>query len=191
MRSLSLFLSIVIVAVSSILYILKSPYWYYPAVIGIWLLFDNLSHLRKNRTTLDLLINKDYKGFYILYFSLAVLGVLIELIGRVILNFWSYSYLNPLFILITTPMFYPFILMSFKETFFLVKSFVKHGPISLIVSMLIGIIIWGVPNVFSHDWVYTIPYFSFEVFHINIIIIFGWSILILSPVYIYKILNVD
>ena len=52
--------------------------------------------------------------------------------------------------------------------------------------MVAGIIIWEIPNLFSKDWIYTIPYISFNIIGINIIVIIGWVVLIGFPVYIYN-----
>ena len=68
-----------------------------------------------------------------------------------------------------------------------INSFIKNH-ISIPISMLLGIVIWEIPNIYSKDWIYTIPYITYEIFHINLVVILGWILLILGPVYIYKIL---
>lgn len=190
MRKTSLILSILLIFISIILYNIKNHYWYYPAVIGAWLLFDYLSHLYKNKTTLDLLIKKQYKRFIKVYIALSFFGILIEIGGIKLLKFWSYTYLTPLILIISVPILYPFILMSFREMYNFIHSLVKNNFLSVILSMILGIIIWEVPNIYSQDWIYKIPYITFEIFHINIIIIFSWVILILGPIYIYKLLKI-
>lgn len=198
----SLIIGITIIIISVILYVSNSPYWFFPAPIGIWLLFDSLSSLRKNKTTLDLLITKDYKKFFIVYSVLFILGFLTELLGIIILNFWSYASFNYQTDLLSIlnrlskyPLeglgffIWPFILMSFKETYSFIKSYFNK-KISFILSMVLGILIWETPNIFSKDWIYTIPYINLEIFHINIIVIIGWSLLIGFPLIIYKKLNI-
>jgi len=186
-RTFSWILSVLALLLAIFLYVFRNPYWYYPAVIGVWFFFDNLSHLRGQKTTLDFLLkSKPRRGLY-LYFSLFLLGFFIEIIGRIFLNLWYYPRLPPFVVNTLTFLFYPFILMSFRETYVFTQSFFGHPLPSVIMSMLFGILIWEIPNVYSQDWVYTILYSSLEAFHINVIVIFGWSILILAPLYIYKI----
>lgn len=202
-RIICLIIGITIIIISVILYISNSPYWHFPAPIGVWLLFDSLSSLRKNKTTLDLLITKDYKKFFMIYGALFILALLIESLGALILNFWSYALVNyqtdiPSILdrLSKYPLeglgffIWPFILMSFREMYNFLHSFIKKNILTVISAMLLGILIWEVPNVFSKDWIYTIPYISFEIFHINIVAIIGWGILILGPLYVYKLLKI-
>jgi len=185
----SLIISIAIIIISNILYFQKNPYWYYPAVLGVFLLFDYLSYLRKNKTTLSILFSKKYKLFFRLYLYLFILGLLIELIGRFLLNLWHYPLVNPIIKNTLGFIFYPFILMSFKEMYFFLKSFFKRKTITTISAMILGIIIWEIPNVFSKDWIYTIPIIKQEILGINIIVIIGWVILIQGPIIIYKWIN--
>ena len=202
-KIISLIIGITIIILSVILYISNSPYWFFPAPIGIWLLFDSLSSLRKNKTTLDLLIAKDYKKFFMIYGVLFILGLLIESLGVVILNFWSYALVNyqtdiPSILnrLSKYPLeglglfIWPFILMSFREMYNFLHSFIKKNILTVISAMLLGIIIWEIPNIFSKDWVYSIPYITLEIFHINIVVIISWVILILGPLYVYKLLKI-
>ncbi len=197
LRKISIIASLILVIISPILFYLKSPVWYYPGVLGVWLLFDNLSHLRKNKTTLDLILKGDYKKFVILYLTLLLFGFLIEGIGSLLLKFWSYPKLwsyEPLskliFINTIGYLFWPSILMSFRETFNVLYSLLKNKVLSIVASMIIGIFIWEIPNTFSKDWIYKFPYSNMEIFNINIIIVIAWTILIISPLYIYKILNI-
>ena len=148
--------------------------WGYPAVVGVWLVFDYLSSRMKNKTTLDLLINANYKKFIMLYLSLAILGGLIEIIGNLLLNFWTYTFLSPIVLIISIPLFYPFILMSFIEMYAFINSLLKNHLISLLASMFIGIMIWEIPNLYSQDWIYTITFITLEVLSINIAVIAGW-----------------
>ncbi|MBI2547361.1 MAG: hypothetical protein HYW23_02855 [Candidatus Aenigmarchaeota archaeon] len=185
-RSFSFVLSITIILMSLILYTSQKHYWFYPATIGVWLFFDNLSHLVNNKTSIDLLIKKEYKKFLTLYLLLSIFGSLIELFGNFLLGLWSYTYLSPIMVAISTLLFYPFILLSFKETFDAVKSRVKNFPISLVLSMLIGIIVWEIPNLYSNDWIYKMPFANITILQLNPIVIIGWSVLVLGPVFINK-----
>ncbi len=165
-------------------------------VFGVWLFFDNLNHFSGNKTTLDLITKKKYHQFFVLYLVLLLASILIEVIGSIILKLWSYPKLwayEPLSLLLLVNgwgyLSYPIILMSFKEMYSFVKSFFKNKFVSVIISMLMGIIIWEVPNLFSRDWVYNIPYIHWEIFQINVVVIIGWIILILGPFYLYKLVD--
>lgn len=189
-------LAFILIIFSTVLYFKENNYWYNYLVLGMLLLFDNLSHLRKNKTTLDLLFDKQYKKFLNLFLALFVLGLLMELIGHFWLNLWHYSYINPprehILSNIIGFLMYPLTLMSFREIFNFVCSFAKNNIASVIVSMLFGIIILEIPNSYSKDWIYTIPYISLEIFGVNILVlIFGWLILIISPLLVYKLLNIS
>ena len=196
-RKISLIICVMAIIISAILYHFKSPYWFNSAVVGAWLLFDNLSYSRKNKTTLDLLIQKNYKKILILYLVLLGTSLILEGIGSFSLRFWSYPKLwnlNPVPKLLTMNiigfLFYPFILMSFRETYNFFKSLFKKGIFALLFSMFLGILIWETPNFLSKDWIYHISLINFEVAGINILVIIGWIILILVPVYIYRILKI-
>jgi hypothetical protein len=197
-----LFVGMIIILFSIFLYIKNSPYWYFPAPIGVWLFFDSISYFRKNKTTLDLITKKDYKKFLKFYIALFIGGILIELIGSIFLNLWSYklsAYTSTLKAVIghilnnplsgTGWFIYPFILMSFKGMYEFLKSFFKNKISPTILAMLLGIIIWEIPNVFSQDWIYRIPFISLEIFGVNIIIILAWVILIQGPLLIYRFID--
>ncbi|MBW3017881.1 hypothetical protein KY325_01845 [Candidatus Woesearchaeota archaeon] len=189
MRLFSLIIGLILIKIAIAQYATGCIYWYNFGLLGAWLLFDYLSHIKGNKTTLDLLFDKKIKKFILLYIALAVFGSILELIGNVGLHLWGYSYLSPFQLYFLAPIFYPFILMSFREMFMFVKSIVKNFPASVIASMILGIIIWELPNIFSKDWVYNIPYIGLEIYHINIVVIIGWVILILGPYYVYKLVK--
>ena len=115
-----------------------------------------------------------------------MLGCTIELIGRFILNLWFYSPKPNIFIEFSILIGYIFILLSFREMYELLGVFVKNRFTLMVLSIILGIIIWEVPNLFISSWVYTIPYIHLEIFNINIVVIFGWLILIGFPVWICK-----
>jgi hypothetical protein len=145
--------------------------------------------MRGNKTTLDLLIDKEYKKFFTLYTFLYFFGFFIELFGRMILSLWNYPTAN-LFVMNTIGLLgYPFILMSFREAYEFLRSIFKNVILSTIIAMLIGILIWELPNIYSGDWIYVIPYITMEIFHVNLVVAVGWVILIWGPVYIYRIVD--
>jgi len=75
-----------------------------------------------------------------------------------------------------------------KESYTFFNHFIKNKIFAIIISMLVGIIIWEIPNLFTQDWIYIIPFIPWEILQINIVVIIGWPILIIGPVYIYKLL---
>ena len=196
-RNISIILAPTLIILSMILYYQKSPFWFNPAVIGFWLLFDNISYSQNNKTTLDLIINKNYKKFLDLYVLLILLAVFIEGTGSLLLQLWSYPKLwnfQPLSKLIIINiigyLFYPFIFMSFKEMYSFLLSIFKNNIISIALATLLSIIIWEIPNNSSIDWIYKVPFINLEIANINVFIIATWMFLILIPIYIYKYLNI-
>lgn len=200
---ISFLLSIVIIFISIFMYFQKSPYWFFSLTIGAFLFFNYLSHLRGNKSTLDLIFDKNYKTFFKVFLAIFILGFFIEVIGMIFFDLWAYSLADyiPEFLtmfnfaiknpfLFTSFLLYPIVLMSYREMYEYINTFFKNNIISIIISMIVGIIIWEVPNVFSKDWIYTIPYITFEIVGINILVIFGWAILIYFPVYVYNKLEI-
>lgn len=185
-RKTSLILGIIITIVSFSLAFLKVNHWFHGGIFGILLIFDYLNSKNNKNTSLSFLFNKEYKNFFKIYILLALVGVIIELIGNYYLKFWYYSKI-PWFVLIfTVPLLYPIILMSFREMYEFLKVKVKFP---FILSMLIGIIIWEIPNMISKDWIYTLP-IEYKIFNLNIIIILGWSVLIGLPILVYRYLDI-
>jgi hypothetical protein len=183
-----LFISFIIIIFSGFLYFYQNPYWYYSMIFGVLILFDRLSSLEGNKTTIDLLLRKKYKKFFTLYLLLLLLAIFIEGIGRIILGLWNYPRL-PIFIVNIAIILYPVILMSFREMFMFLKSIIENKFISVVASMFMGIMIWEIPNNYSQDWIYKIPFVSVQILDINLVVIIGWIILIMGPLYCYKILK--
>lgn len=199
---LGLVIGISLVILSIILYYQKSVYWYYPPTIGWWLIFDYLSHRLGNATTLGLIIKAKQKQFFTLYFLLLAFSFVIEIVGSITLDLWSYklSAYTPtltavLDSIIDYPLngvgylLYPFILMHFRELYQTVQSLLKNRFSSTSVSMIAGILIWEVPNLWTLDWIYTIPFITMKIAGINIIVILGWVILIEGSVWVYHTLD--
>ncbi|MCD4771562.1 hypothetical protein K8R30_04075 [archaeon] len=161
--------------------------WYFTATIGIWLIFDTLSSQKNKNTTLQIL-KKDKIKFFNLYLLMFLLGATIEIVGRFILNLWDYPNINSIPMELAILLFYPFILFSFREMFESIKLRINK-TYAFVLSMILGIIIWEIPNLFSTDWVYTIPFTSLNILNINIVVILGWSILIGFPIYLYNIIS--
>jgi hypothetical protein len=111
------------------------------------------------------------------------LGLSIEATGRYLLHLWYYPYINSLTHEILLFLFYPFILISFREMYNSVNKVVKNR-LSFILTMLLGILLWEVPNLFSGDWIYSFP--GPGLVGINPIFILGWILLIGLPVFIFN-----
>jgi flagellar biosynthesis protein FlhB len=175
-----------IVSISSIaLAFNKINFWYFPGVVGFWLVFDYFSSMKNKNTALQILTKSKYE-FLKLYFLMFMLGCTIEVLGRFIFNLWIYPPYHGILPDIANLLFYPFILFSFREMYESIKIVIKNKVVTFITSMIIGIIIWEVPNLFSVDWIYTIPYLDLEIFKMNIVVIIGWSILIGFPILVYN-----
>ena len=163
----------------------KINHWYFLGVFGFWFVFDYFSSIKNNNTGIQIFI-KSKKKFLKLYFLMFMLGCAIEIIGRFVFNLWIYPlYSNPLFD-ITNLLIYPFILMSFRESYETLKIIFNKKSLSFIGAMILGILIWEIPNLVSRDWLYTIPFISLEIIGINIIVIIGWAILIGFPIWIFN-----
>lgn len=184
-----LWIGIIISIISFTLAFLKINFWYLPATIGVWFIFDYISSIKNKNTAIQIFL-KNKNKFFDLFLIMFFLGASIELGGRFLLNLWNYPPINSFYMEMIMLLVYPFILFSFREMYESINIFIKKNYVSFIFSMILGIIIWEIPNLFSVDWIYTIPYTNFSIFKINIIIILGWSILIGFPIYIYKKLRI-
>ena len=186
-KILSLFFAagLIILFLSIMLFLRKSHLWYFSAGPGMLFIFDYLASPYEKNTALQVFL-RNKKKFIKLYLAMILLGVIIEFVGRFILGLWEYPHYNQTYE-IASVLFYPFLLFQLREMYVLLKSKIKMSFISLAISAVMGIIIWEVPNLFSKDWIYYLPTISLEIFNLNIIVIFGWTLLILIPFYIYKI----
>lgn len=185
MRKILFYIASIIAIFSIFLGFLGINNWYYSAVIGVWLFFDFLHYQYSKNTTLTLLINNK-KKFLNAYLLMLSLSFSIECLGRYILHYWDYPLLNTYFLQIRLFIFFPFILFSFYEMYNWMKYVIPNKLLSFLLSMLLGICIWELPNIFSKDWIYNIPYVTLNFFEINIIVILGWSFLIYFPDFAYK-----
>ncbi|MBI2545236.1 MAG: hypothetical protein HYW22_01385 [Candidatus Aenigmarchaeota archaeon] len=112
------------------------------------------------------------------------LGGSIEFIGREVLDWWVYPHINSILGEILLLLFYPFILFSFREMFITMNNFMHNKNTAFLLSTILGIIIWEIPNLYSVDWIYLSNYTRILTLPINIIV--SWVFLILLPVYVYN-----
>ena len=176
---------LIITAISVLLFFQKSSIWYFFGGLGLWFIFDYLASFNAKKTALQIFL-KDRKKFLKLYFAMLLFGAAVELMGRFILGLWEYPLYNK-FHEIASIFFYPFLLFQLREMYTSIKSQIRSTATSVIVSVILGVIIWEIPNLFSNNWIYYIPIIKLEILEINIVVIIGWTLLILIPDYIYKI----
>ena len=84
---------------------------------------------------------------------------------------------------------YPFGSMFAREAFQTINSHIKSYRAAIIITTLVNIIIWEIPNLFSYDWIYTVPYLEKLTIlnHLNILIFLTWPLLIIFPLMVYNI----
>src|SRR3989344_137348 len=170
---------LIITIFSAILFFNGSKIWYFSGGLGLWFIFDYLDSFREKKTALQILL-RDKKKFLKLYLAMVLFGASIEFIGRFIFGLWEYPHYNK-FHEVASVLFYPFLLFQLREMYIFIKSKIKKSTISLAAAVILGVIIWEVPNLFSGSWIYYIPFVNLEISKINIIVILGWIPLILLP----------
>ena len=176
---------LIITIFSAILFFNGSKIWHFSGGLGLWFIFDYLYSFREKNTALQILL-RDKKKFLKLYLAMVLFGASIEFIGRFIFGLWEYPHYNKIHE-VASVLFYPFLLFQLREMYILVKSKIKKPIVSLASAVILGVIIWEVPNLFSNNWIYYIPFVSLEISNINIIVILSWTLLIIIPNYIYKV----
>lgn len=160
--------------------------WYSYLVIGITFFLAWINKILKNESLFEkskIYLLKTY-GVY-LFFT-----ILIEIIGRFILNLWNYPSFNLTDKVIHVFLIgYPFAFFSIHESLKLIRKKVPSLPVTIILATLINAFVHEIPNTFAWQWVYTIPYVTIEILQINIIVIIGWFILIVIPLITKRILK--
>jgi hypothetical protein len=159
--------------------------WYFPATVGIWFIFDYFSSIKNKNTTLQV-FKENKKKFFYLYLLMFMFGCTIEVIGRFILKLWIYPFQDTIILELLGILFYPVILFSFREMYGSLHILIKTRWIAVISSMILGIVLWEIPNLAVYSWIYSIPFTELSIIGINIIVIIGWVLLIIIPVYIYN-----
>ena len=170
--------------VSAILY--SNVIWYSYFVIGGTFFLAWINQFLKNDSLFDknkVYLLKTY-GIYIIF------TIIIEIIGRFILNFWQYPSFNLVNQVIHVFLIgYPFALFFIHESFKLIIKKVSSMPVAIILATIINAFVHEYPNLFSQEWVYTIPYITFEILQINIVVIAGWMVLVAIPLITKRILD--
>jgi len=170
--------------VSAILYSNVTGYSYF--VIGGTFFLTWINQILKNDSLLEkskVYLLKTY-GLYLLF------TILIEIVGRFILNFWHYPSFNFTDKVIHVFLIgYPFAFFFIHESLKLIRKKVPSLAVTIILATLINAFIHEIPNIFAEEWIYTIPYVTFEILQINIVIIISWFILITIPLITKRILK--
>jgi hypothetical protein len=170
--------------VSAILY--SNATWYSYFVVGGTFFLAWINLILKNDSIFEkckIYILKTY-GLYLLF------TIAIEIVGRFILNFWHYPFFNLADKIIHVFLIgYPFAFFFIYESVKLIRMKVPSLAVTIILATLINAFVHEVPNIFAWEWVYTIPYVTFEILQINIVIIVGWVILIAVPIITTKIME--
>lgn len=123
-------------------------------------------------------------GLYLLF------TILIEIVRRCILilgNYPSFNLTNEYIHLFFIG--YPFAFFYINESFKLILSKIHPVPITIILVTFIDAFVHEISSIFAWEWVYTIPYITFEVLQVNIVVIVGWVILIAVPLITKRILK--
>lgn len=119
------------------------------------------------------------------YLAYLIITVAIEIVGRGMLQLWSYPHLSSAAQVIHVFVIgYPFAFFLIFESYKLLKKVLKSTTQTIIITTLISASIHEIPNIFAWEWKYTIPFIRFEILQVNIVVIIGWIILVLIPLFV-------
>ena len=168
----------------------SNVFWYDYFVIGGTLLFGSINYKIGNAGLFALIKNKSI-NFLKLYISYLIFAILIEIVGRFLLNLWFYPSSSVLDQIIYVFLIgYPFAFFFVYETFVMFNGKIRSKTLAFVFTFIFSAFLHEIPNVFVWSWIYTIPYIKFEIFQINIVVIIGWSILVLVPLLVKRYLKV-
>ena len=141
-------LGFVILVVSILLLTSNNPYWYVLFMFGGLLFFGSVNYYNNEDSIFKILFTNKKRAIKI-YFVYILVGVIVEAV-RMISDMWEYvapynnSILLPIFLLLGYPVFLSFIL----ESFILIKHFLRHKYISIILTFIF-VYIWNeISNVY-------------------------------------------
>ena len=157
-----------------------NPFWYSFFVIGGTLFFGYLNYKINNKSIFNI-FEKSKQRFIYIWVSYIILAFIIEIVGRFLLNLWYYPHYSLFEELVNVYLIgYPFALFMLYETFILINYKIKSLGLIITITTLVSAFIHEFPNTFVYEWAYTIPYVTFEILRINIVVIVGWVILVLA-----------
>lgn len=169
-------------------FLLASQYWYSLFTVGGTIFLASLNYQLGNPSILRT-FEQNKKRFLAIYFAYFLAGVMIELVGKSLLKLWQ----NPL-----TPaeqivhvflIAYPFAFFLLYESFILFKKYLRSSAPALLIATFLNAFLHEIPNTYAWPWQYNIPYVSWEIFQINIVVIVGWLILMAVPLLVAKIIK--
>ena len=160
--------------------------WYSYFVIGGAFFLAWINQILKNDSLFEkskIYLLKTY-GLYLIF------GILIEIVGRFILNLWHYPSFNFADEIIHVFLIaYPFAFFFVYESFKLIRKKTPSLLVTITIATFINAFIHELPNIFVWGWIYTIPYVALEILQINIVVIVGWIIIIAVPLITKRILK--
>jgi len=163
--------------------------WYSYFVVG-GAIFLACINYTKGENTLIGLYKENKKKLVEIYLLYTVAALLIELVGRGILGLWQYNFASSAAEIINVFLVtYQFAFFFIYELHTLLKKRIKSPILLFVALVLVNALMHEFPNTFAHEWVYAIPYVSFEILSINIVVVVGWSILIAVPLFVRKLLR--
>lgn len=177
-------LSVVYGVLSAIL--ASNVIWFSYFAIGGTLFLAWINNMLKNDSLFEkskIYVLKTY-GIYLLF------AILIEIVGELMLNLWNYPSFDLKSKVIHVFLIgYPFVFFFIHESFKIILKKVPSLSLAIILTTLINAFVNEIPNTFAWEWVYTIPYITFEILEINIIVIIGWIVLVTVPIITKRIIN--
>lgn len=126
--------------------------------------------------------NLSWRNFWKLYIAYFFCGVAIEIVGRYVLELWSYprfDYIDELIHVYAIS--YPFAFLYLYEFFKITRRYLKSGILAFCATFLFNAFLHEIPNIYGSQWVYSISFITYGIGGINIVVILGWSILALVP----------
>lgn len=182
---LVLVFGLIITVVSFSLIIFQQGLWYFPAVFGVWLVFDYFASKVTSLTAWQFLLHNK-KEFVKLYFLMLMLGCTTEFVGRFLFKFWDYPFQTTLSSNVFEFLHYPFFLMPCRDIYVSLSLILRNKILRFVITSMLGVLIWEVPNLAIYSWVYQIPLVHLEIAKINIMVLVFWMILVGFTLFCYK-----
>lgn len=128
-------------------------------------------------------IFKKSRNYILKTYALYLLfGILIDIVGGYVLGLWGYPSFGLVDKIINVSLIgYPFVCFFIQESFNLLHKILSSYLLTIILTTLINAFLVELPNISAQEWVYNIPYITFSILQINIVVIVGWIILIAVP----------
>ncbi len=170
--------------ISAVIY--SNVIWYSYFVIGMTLFIGGINYFLKNNSVLRLGWGNIVKTYvFYMFFT-----ILIEIIGRFVLNFWHYPHFGLVDKMVHVFLIgYPFAFFSIHESYKLINKMAASTQLTILIATLLNAFIHEIPNIFAWEWIYTIPLITFEILQINIVVIVGWVVLVAVPLIVGRVIS--